>query len=94
MEDEENTLEMLAEIFTTASGDALLETVKAIAAAAGIKKLQGMPVEEFYHRKKEAIAEQLVADLADSQPARATALKAAWDQIRAESDAQQENEEG
>ena len=80
-EDKEFTLEMLADIFRDASTEALRETVEAVAAELGISQIQGMPVQEFHGRRKLAIAEQAVADLADGNPALASQIKKAWDQV-------------
>ncbi len=79
--DEEFTQEMLGNILTNASLEALAETLQALAAALGVTQLQALPVGEFYERRKFARAEELVADLADSQPALASQIRRAWKEI-------------
>jgi hypothetical protein len=80
-EDKEFTLEMLADIFRDASTEALVKTVEAVASALGVSQIQGMPIQEFHGRRKQAIAEEVVAGLADGNPELATQIKKAWDQV-------------
>ena len=71
--------EQLIATFTVASERALLATVEAIAARVGVVTINGMPVHEFYHRKKETETEQLIADFADVNPTAASHVKTLWD---------------
>ena len=90
MEQEEFTLEMLSQIFINAAVDALGETIEAVAAELGVSQIQGMPIQEFYGRRRRSIAEHLVADFADGHPAMASQMKAAWDKVDLEQEKQRE----
>lgn len=90
MEQEEFTLEMLSQIFINAAVDALGETIEAVAAELGVSEIQGMPIQEFYGRRRRSIAEHLVADFADCHPAMASQMKAAWDKVDLEQEKQRE----
>jgi hypothetical protein len=79
--DQEFTLEMLNDILTNSSLDAMMQTVEAIASELGVSHIQSMSIREFYDRRRRSIAEHTVAELADSNPALASQIKAAWDQV-------------
>jgi hypothetical protein len=40
-----------------------------------------MPIREFFERRKRELAEELVADLADTMPALASQIKRAWEEL-------------
>jgi len=79
--DEEFVWKQLLLFFQKAHIDALLETVQAIAKHVGIEQLDDFPIDEFFHRRMRKIADDLIADYADTFPARASQIKAAWEQI-------------
>ncbi len=71
--------EQLIATATVASERALLGTIETISRAAGVASLDGMPVQEFFQRRKAKETEELIADFADVNPTAATHVKALWD---------------
>jgi hypothetical protein len=49
----------------------------------GIGQLNGFPIDEFFERRKGEIAEDLVADFADTFPTLASEVKDAWEELEA-----------
>jgi hypothetical protein len=78
---EEFVWEQLNGIFQLAHNGALLETLIEIAKHAGIEQLNEFPIGEFFERRKGLIAENLVADFADTLPALASDVKRLWDRL-------------
>lgn len=79
--DEEFVLEQLQNIWQKAYNDAMFELVAAIAKHVGIAELDGLSIGGFLDRRKREIAENLVADMADTFPALASQIKRAWEQF-------------
>lgn len=71
--------EQLVATFSVAAERALIATLEAIAIEAGVATLRGMPVQEFFQRRKAKETEELIADFADVNPTAATHVKALWD---------------
>jgi hypothetical protein len=81
MNDEEFVYETLGDIFKVASLDALLATVEAVAAQAGVSEIKGLSVRDFFEETKTQRAEELVADFADTNHTLASQMKSAWDKL-------------
>ena len=81
LEDEAEIWEHLGKVFVLAHLNALTETVEALASRLGISEIEGRSVDEFFHRRKHDFSEQLVADLADTNPTFASQIKAAWEKL-------------
>jgi hypothetical protein len=79
--DEEFVWEMLTDIFQKAHNDTMLETLEAIAKYVGVSNINGFPVREFFSRRSREIAEDLIADCADTFPALASRIKLAWKKL-------------
>lgn len=80
--DEEFILQSLQGIFQVADSQATLKTIEELAAALGVSQIHGMPIVEYFHRKKSEMAEDLIRDFSDHNPAAATAIKAAWEDVK------------
>lgn len=78
---EEFTLETLQSIRTIAACTSLLETIEEIAAAIGIAQIKGMPIREYYDRRRDVMEGDLMRDLADTNHMLATKVKQASEQI-------------
>ncbi len=72
--------DQLIATFTIASERALLATLDAIATQVGVSTLEGIGIEEFFHRRKTAEAEELIADFADTNVATVSDGQSALDQ--------------
>jgi hypothetical protein len=83
--------EHLSKIFLAASEHALLDTIEAIASEAGVSRIEGFPVREFFERRKGEKSEHLVADFADTNPRMASEVKAAWDKLNREREDQSDS---
>jgi hypothetical protein len=79
--DEEFVWEMLTDVFQKAHNDTMLETLEAIAKHVGLSHINGFPVREFFGRRRREIAENLIADSADTYPALASQMKLAWQKL-------------
>ncbi len=84
--------DQLIATFTVATERALMATVQEIAAGLGVVTLNGMPVREFFERRKTQETEELIADFADVNPAAASHVKALWDGYNAKNDESAEAE--
>ena len=80
--DEEFILQSLDGILQVADSQATLKTIEELAAALQVSQIQGMPLEEYFHRKKTEMADELIRDFSDHNPNAATAIKAAWVKIQ------------
>jgi hypothetical protein len=69
------------DVFQMAHNDATLETLEAIAKHVGLSEINGFPVREFFDRRKRKIAQDLIADSADTFPALASQIKIAWQKL-------------
>jgi hypothetical protein len=78
MAPEEVVWERLLSFFQKAHNDALLEVVQIIAKRVGIERIDGLPVDEFFHQRMRKIAQDLVADYADTFPNMASQIKRKW----------------
>jgi hypothetical protein len=83
---EEFTLETLQSIRTIAACTSLLETIEEIAAAIGINQIKGMPIREYYDRRRGAMEGDLMRDLADTNHLLASKVKEASEQITTNND--------
>ena len=79
--DEKFVWEQLNNFFQKAHNDASLEILTVIAKHVGIEQFHGFPIGEFFERRKGEIAENLVADFADTFPALASQVKHAWEEL-------------
>jgi hypothetical protein len=79
--DEEFVWEQLNDFFQKAHNDALFEILQAIAKHVGIVNLNGLSIDEFFHRRRREITENLLADFADTFPALASQIKLAWKKL-------------
>jgi hypothetical protein len=79
--DEEFVLEQLQDIFQLAYNDALFEILQTIAKHVGIVDLNGLSIGDFFDRRRREIAENLIADSADTFPALASQMKLAWKKL-------------
>jgi hypothetical protein len=79
--DETFVWEQLNNFFEKAHNDASFEILAAIATHVGIGQLNGLPIDEFFERRKREIAQNLVADFADTFPAIASQIKRAWEKL-------------
>ena len=81
-DDDPLVFDQMIEIFRLAQDSAVVATLEALADAAQVHQLQGLPVREFYERHKAEQAEHLVADFADTNPGLASAIKRAWEAMQ------------
>ena len=81
--DDEFVWEQLRDFFQKAHNDASFEILASIAKHVGIGQLNGFPIDEFFERRKGEIAEELVADFADTFPTLASEVKDAWEELEA-----------
>ena len=81
--DERFVWEQLNNFFQKAHNDASFEILASIAKHVGIGRLNGFPIDEFFERRKGEIAEDLVADFADTFPTLASEVKDAWEELEA-----------
>jgi hypothetical protein len=79
--DKEFVWGQLNRFFQKAHNDASFEILVAIGKQVGIEQLHGFPIEEFFERRKAEIAEELVADFADTFPTLASEVKHAWKEL-------------
>ncbi len=73
--------EALLGAMSIGSTRALLATIEAVAEAAGILEVHGIGVRQFYHAAAIPETERAIADIADSDPVFATAVKKQWDSL-------------
>ena len=79
--DEQFVWETLTDFFQLAHDTVTLETLEAIAKHVGLSHINGFPLREFFDRRRRKIAEDLVADYADTFPALASQIKLAWEKL-------------
>ena len=77
--------DQLRATFYIAFERATIGTLEAVAAAAGVTSLDGMPIAEFHDRRKRIETEALIADFADVNPTAATHVKALLEKLDRES---------
>jgi hypothetical protein len=68
-------------IFVLAHENAVVETLEAIASAAGVAEIKGQSIRDWFEMRKHTIAQELVADFADTNPKLASQIKSAWDSL-------------
>jgi hypothetical protein len=85
-------LDTLQDIFILSAQEGLVSTLEAIASELGVSQIQGIPIEEYYERKRRAIAENHVADFADMNMKLASHIKEEWKKLDAKRASQETGE--
>ena len=68
----------LMRIWQTSRDSAVEDAIVQVASAAGVSEIEGVPIRSYIGRRARALAEQMVAEFADTDISLASEIKSLW----------------